>query len=186
MPGTTVSSFPCYSQYQTADLLEAYRLAPARLRQALAGLSLEQLRKRARPGKWAVGEIVCHLADADVVGAGRIRLAWCEPGSSFVAYNQERWAAGLDYLGRDLPDLEAAVALFEALRLTTGAILERASQEDWLHRWGMHPQYGPVTLRNLLELYADHGERHLDQILTLRELLGRPLDLPLLLSERLY
>jgi hypothetical protein len=43
-----------------------------------------------------------------------------------------------------------------------------------------------VTLRNLLELYADHSERHVAQIVERRERLGVPVDLAPLLAERLY
>ena len=186
MREATLSTFPSYSQYTTAELVDAYRLAPVRLRKAMAGLSVDEIRRRVRPGKWSASEIVFHLADSEIVGAGRIRLAWSEPGASFMRYNQERWAAALDYLARGSAEVEAAVGLFESLRHTAGAIFEKASPEDWVHRWGVHPEYGPITLRNLLELYADHGERHLSQILTLRDLLGRPLAIPLLLPDRLY
>jgi uncharacterized damage-inducible protein DinB len=120
------------------------------------------------------------------VGAARFRFAWAEPGSNFVAYNQGRWAVELDYQATDPAGLETVLTLFEALRRTTAALFQRASEDDWQHRWGMHPQHGPITLRNLLELYADHSERHLGQILALRTLLGRSLELPVLLPERLY
>jgi hypothetical protein len=43
-----------------------------------------------------------------------------------------------------------------------------------------------MSLRNLLELYADHGERHLDQILDCRARMGKQLDLPSLLPRRLF
>jgi uncharacterized damage-inducible protein DinB len=186
MRSSTTSTFPSYAQYTTGDLLRAYDAAPAHLRTAVSGLSREELQARPRPGKWSIIEIARHLTDGEVVGAGRIRSAWAEPGTNFIGYNQDRWAVALDYQPTDSPELDATLDLFEALRRTTTVIFQRASENDWLHRWGMHPQHGPVTLRNLLELYADHGERHLGQILTLRALLRRPMDLPVLLPERLY
>jgi hypothetical protein len=45
---------------------------------------------------------------------------------------------------------------------------------------------GEVTLRQLLELYADHSERHLDQIQAVRIALSKPTALPELLPNRLY
>jgi len=153
---------------------------------AVSGLSQEELHAHPRPNKWSILEITRHLADSEVVGAGRIRSAWAEPGSNFVGYNQDRWAAALDYQTTDSAGLDTTLSLFEALRQATAFLFQRASRDDWLHRWGMHPEHGPITLRNLLELYADHGERHLGQILALRTLLRRTLELPVLLPERLY
>lgn len=186
MQVTTPSTFPSYSQYPTEQLLRAYSAGPAQLRAALSGLSEDELRAHPRPGKWSIIEIARHLTDSEVVGAGRIRSAWAEPGSNFVGYNQDRWAVAHDYEATDRSGLDATLALFEALRRTTATLFQRATHDDWLHRWGMHPQHGPITLRNLLELYADHSERHVGQILALRALLRRPLDLPVLLPERLY
>jgi uncharacterized damage-inducible protein DinB len=186
MRGSTTSSFPSYAQYTTGELLRAYSSAPAHLRSVISGLSQEELHAHPRPGKWSITEIALHLADAEVVGAGRVRFAWAEPGANFSAYNQDRWAAALDYQRADSVGLDTALALFESLRRATVLVFQRASEEDWLQRWGVHAEHGPITLRNLLELYADHGERHLGQILALRTLLRRPMDLPVLLPERLY
>src|SRR4051812_18051216 len=186
MHSSTTSSFPSYAQYTTAELLQAYNAAPAHLRLAVFGLSRDELHAHPRPGKWSIVEIVRHLTDGEVVGAGRIRSAWAEPGSNFMAYNQDRWALALDYQATELAGLESTLILFETLRRTTAVVFQRANEDDWVQRWGMHSQHGPMTLRNLLELYADHGERHLAQILVLRALLRKPLELPVLLPERLY
>lgn len=51
---------------------------------------------------------------------------------------------------------------------------------------GCHPESGEITLRSILELYSDHSERHIWQILQRRKLMGKPLDFPLILDERLY
>ena len=40
----------------------------------------------------------------------------------------------------------------------------KLTKEDWM-QVGHHPSRGLLSVRNLLELYADHGERHLEQIL---------------------
>ncbi|MFW6201242.1 MAG: DinB family protein, partial [Gemmatimonadota bacterium] len=71
------------------------------------------------------------------------------------------------------------------LRATTLPLLTAASADDWT-RTGVHPDYGSITLRNLLELYADHTERHVEQIAERRELLGSPIGIEPLLPERLY
>lgn len=183
-----VLAFPPYGQYSTPRLLDAYRLSPARLERALGGLSPDERRARARPGKWSVNEIVCHVADSEIIGAARLRLMLAQPGATLPAYDQDRWAAALAYQERTPAEVGAAVALFSRLRETSGPLFESASEPDWTECWGVHQEYGRITLRNLLELYADHGERHLEQICRLRELLGHstPSDLSPLLPDRLY
>jgi hypothetical protein len=75
--------------------------------------------------------------------------------------------------------------LFRAHRHATSELFAEATPEEW-RREGIHPEWGPLSLRQLLELYADHGERHLVQILERRQILGRPLELTPLLPQRLY
>jgi hypothetical protein len=70
-------------------------------------------------------------------------------------------------------------------RLNTRKFLKNATTTDWTNT-GIHPEWGNLSLRHLLELYADHSERHIGQILELRKLLNKSLDFPLLLEKRLY
>jgi hypothetical protein len=182
----TVGSFPRYDQYTTPRLLAAYEAAPGRIRAAVAGLGLEELRAHPRAGKWSILEVACHLTDSELMGAARVRLISAQPGAPFTAYDQAVWAAELRYDGFPLERLQTALDLFELLRRSTLPLFTEATDGDWTARWGTHPSFGAVTLRNLLELYADHGERHLEQILVLRRLLNRPIELEILLRERLY
>jgi len=137
------------------------------------------------PSKWTIQEIVCHVADSETVGAIRIRLALAEPGAAFPGYDQGRFAEGLGYASFDAPLVRDTLDLFSRLRSISARLLRRATPEAW-KRAGVHPEWGPVTLRQLLELYADHGERHLEQILERRRRLGLPLAMDRLLPERLY
>ncbi len=182
----TVTAFPSYDQYTTEQLLEAYKAAPARLRAVLANLSEDELHQHPRPGKWSVVEIVIHMTDSELVGATRIRMSLAQPGTPFIGYNQDIWAEALDYQAYTSEEMNTVLDLFKRLRQTTYPLLAQTPAEAWQQRGGVHPEYGPITLRNLLELYADHGERHIGQILTLRQLMDRPLELPVLLPDRLY
>src|SRR5262245_24250590 len=66
-------AFPAYDFYTTEQLLEAYREGPERLRAVSAGLSMEQMRARPRPGKWSILEILLHVTDSELSGAMRVR-----------------------------------------------------------------------------------------------------------------
>jgi len=179
------TAFPSYDVYPTEQLLEAYREGPARLRAAIAGLSMEQLRAHPRPGKWSILEIVMHLADSELVGATRVRYVQAQPGIRLPTYDQERWTARLRHNEADVGLLDDTLALFHLLRRITGRVFAAAQGDDW-SATAVHPEFGEITLRNLLELYADHSERHVEQVLVCRAKLGMPLELPTLLAQRLY
>ena len=183
------ADFPdAYRGISTRDLLTVYRAGPTRLGGILAGLTDEELKQRPQPpqeDKWSIQEIAMHIADAEIMGAARLRQALAEPGASFALYDQDAWTSELGYRNRDRKALENAVRLFSALRTGSTLLLETATEQDWA-KWGNHADWGPVTVRQLLELYADHSERHIEQIVDARELLGKPLVAPRLLPKRLY
>jgi hypothetical protein len=185
MRGTAVS-FPDYGCYTTSELIAAYAAGPARLRQAIEGLDEDALRARARgTDRWSIHEIILHAADSEMQGAFRIRKVRAEPDPLLPAFDQDVWARELDYQSQYAAARERALTLLALLREQTIPIFRRAATDDWA-RSGTHPEYGAVTLRNLLELYADHLERHTEQILENRALLGRPLAMQSLLLRRLY
>jgi hypothetical protein len=98
---------------------------------------------------------------------------------------EDDWAKILRYQEQDMFHLMDHLSLFELLRKTTGALLSKCNENDWTKN-GVHPQRGKMSLRGLLELYADHSERHIVQILERRTLLGKPLKMELILEDRLY
>jgi len=167
-------------------LSEAFRSAPGRLRRAIGGLDPDDVASGPGNGKWSIQEIVCHLADSELVGAVRFRQALSDaPEPAFPAYDQDRWAVSLDYGSRTAREADEAVALFEMLRTSTASLLDRARPADWA-RTGIHREWGIMSVRQLLEVYADHGERHIAQILVRRASLGKPLTMEPLIAERLY
>jgi uncharacterized damage-inducible protein DinB len=182
-----VIAFPKYDFYATKELLSAYAAGPERLAAAIPNLTEDELRNRARgSASWSIQEIVLHVTDSELQGAFRIRKAWAEPGADFPGYNQDLWTKELGHQQSDADARALSLQLFALLRRTTAQIFEQAEDADWGRRWGKHPEFGSLTLRNLLELYADHSERHLEQILTIRRLLGKPLNFPMLLPQRLF
>jgi hypothetical protein len=170
-------TFPdTYATFSTATLLDAYASGPARLERAVSGLTEAQLRSRPIAGKWSILEIALHVTDSELMGATRIRLAIAQPGITFVAYDQDVWAAEFDYQSATSADLTHALALFKALRQSVLALFRKVPASAWTQRGGLHPESGHLTLRNLLELYADHADRHLAQIRERRALLGLTTD----------
>ena len=185
MIGQTLAFPEVLANVSTAELVDVYEAGPARIRQSLVGLGSVQLRAHPRTDKWSIAQVVLHLADAEIMGAGRIRLALVQPGSPVTCYDQAIWANELRYDRRDHAATPTALHLFSALRDVTTNLFREASRADW-DKTVLHPEWGPLTLRQLLELYADHSERHIEQILHMRQLLGTPTEMPMLLTTRLY
>lgn len=181
------AAFPeSYRELLTEDLLAAFERSPERIRQSVGGLTEADRKAHPIPGKWSIHEIVLHLADSEIMGAARLRQALAEPGARLAVYDQDVWARELAYADDGAKAFDDALDLFDLLRRTTARRLRGLPRDAWKQRHADHPEWGTLTLRQLLELYADHGERHLSQILHRRRILGESMQIPLLLEQRLY
>jgi len=174
-----------YADIETATLIDVYAAAPERLNKVLAELSIKEMQAHPKPDKWSIQEIAVHLCEAEIMGAVRIRQTFCEPGSQYAVYDQDAWAQESNYQQFDTKTFYSTLMMFDSLRLCTTKIFRKATPKDW-DKAAHHPEMGDLTLRQLLEIYADHGERHIGQILELRKIQNKELDFPLLLPERLY
>jgi DinB superfamily len=125
-------------------------------------LSEEQLELRYAPGKWPIRFIPHHLADAESVLYDRIRRVLSEPRQVLWAFDQDAWAAGLDY--SRIP-LEHSRRLYDAVR--TGVIYQARLRYDSAgHREFVHSATGVRTLKDEFDKVASHNQHHLGQIET--------------------
>ncbi|HEY4875485.1 MAG TPA: DinB family protein [Puia sp.] len=174
-----------YAHYSTELLLKAYIDGPKRVRKCIKDLTKGDLRAKPIPGKWSIAEIVIHLADGEIIGACRFRQAYTNHTGPFPFYNEAVWAEEMCYQEQSAAIIESNLRLFSLLRQTTANLFAGFEDSDW-SKTGIHPERGEMTLRGLLELYADHSERHIEQILERRKLLGKQLPVKIILRDRLY
>jgi uncharacterized damage-inducible protein DinB len=142
--------------------------APAKLRAAVSGLSEVQLNHRYREGGWMLRQVVHHLADAQLNGFVRFKLALTEDRPAIKTYEETLWAETVD--GREAP-VELSLTLLEALHTRWALLLESLSEAEF-RRTFQHPQRGELTLDDALQLYAWHGRHHTAHITALRERKG--------------
>jgi hypothetical protein len=142
------------------DLIRRYEQGPARLKAALAKVPAEAMKWRPGEGKWSAHEVVCHLADSESNAALRIRYLAAEEKPLIVGYDQERWARVFDY---HAAPLDPALAVVEAVRANTSALLKRLPEAAWSAA-GEHTESGRYTPDDWLRIYADHMEKHSRQI----------------------
>lgn len=143
-----------------ADPLALLAAAPDKLASLVQDVSSEDLSHHLAPGKWSIKEIVAHLADAELVGAYRIRMILSMPGTPIQAFDQDLWARSGRY---DSGDFARSLRLFKALREANLTLLRSLSAEEWNFH-GIHSERGVESVRDIATLYAGHDINHLTQI----------------------
>jgi len=133
---------------------------PARLQAAVAGRPRAQLEAKPAPDRWSVVEILAHLADAEIVGAWRIRSVLASNGAALQPYDQDRWAATFRYAAADPFE---SIDLFRAVRANTLSLLRRVDSALY-ENYGVHGERGRETVSHIVRLYAGHDRNHLGQI----------------------
>jgi hypothetical protein len=149
-------------------LIDAYVNGVQPLREAVAGLTPEQLRARPVPGKWSTLEVVCHLADFDPILADRMKRVIAEDRPTLLGADEKRFAAALAYHERDL---EEELSLIEQTRRQLARVL-RTLQPEALSRVGVHNERGELTLERLLTIATKHIPHHVQFIYEKRRALG--------------
>jgi hypothetical protein len=142
------------------DPIEVLRSTPAWCETQTHGVSSERLAWREAPGKWSVIEILQHLADSEVVWGYRLRRVLAEDRPTLTGFDQDLWAARLDYAGARR---DQALAVLKSLRAAHVTLLRGATDED-LDRVGVHAERGEESLRHMIRLYAGHDLAHRRQI----------------------
>jgi hypothetical protein len=146
-------------------LLERFRRGPELLATALTGVSGAEEDFATAPGKWSIRQIAAHLADAELVGAHRLRQVIAEDNPTLIAFDQDAWTKNLDYSRRKT---EQSLETFRRIRTENYELLKAVPDFAW-ERTGNHTENGPMTLRRLLEGYAGHAESHARQLQQIRD-----------------
>jgi hypothetical protein len=152
-----------------APLIDRYAAGPSSVRQAVAGMTDEQVRARPITGKWSTLEVVCHLADFEVIGVDRLTAVIAEEKPTIPGRDEQKYAARLLYERRDL---EEQLRLIELCRSHVTRILRTLTDADW-QRTGIHTEAGPLTLEQLLTRSVKHIEHHVPFIHEKRKALGK-------------
>src|SRR5438093_5399039 len=148
-----------------AALLERYRRGPELLAVVLTGVFGEEEDFVTAPGKWSVRQILAHLADSELVGAHRMRQVIAEDNPTLIAFDQDAWTRNLEYARRKP---KQSLETFRRIRVENYELLKELP-ESAFERTGNHSEDGPMTLRRLLEGYAQHAESHARQLQQIRE-----------------
>ena len=140
------------------DALEVIATTPQQLTSWIAALGPERAQQAPAPGKWSAREVLCHLADGEIVFAFRLRQTLAENHHVIQPFDQDQWAG----MYRSY-DVAAALAVFSAVRQWNLTLIRNAIPNA-LTKKVTHPERGEMTFQTIIETMAGHDLGHLRQI----------------------
>lgn len=140
--------------------IESYGRAAAELEVVLSELPRAMWTYRSAPDQWTVHEIAVHIADSEANSYVRCRRFLAEPGAQLMAYDERAWARELDYHAQSVAE---AVDLFRVLRRNTYHLIRALPEAAWT-RTAYHPENGPMSLDDWLDIYERHVREHAAQM----------------------
>jgi len=152
-----------------SELADNYLAGASALRQAVKGMTREQLTARPVAGKWSTLEVVCHIADFEPVLADRMkRIIALGDVPLYLAADENLYAKAFSYHDRDL---EEQLALVEAIRKDMARTI-RALKPEQLQLTGCHNKKGIQTLEQVIKTATNHIPHHLTFVAEKRKALG--------------
>ncbi len=150
-------------------LIAIIRALPDALTATVAGWTDEQLDTIPAPMEWSARQIVHHVADSHMNAFIRTKLALTETHPTIAPYDQDAWAALPDTLA--LP-IDLSLSILQNLHVRFTHLLASLTDEQFSNSY-YHPGYERTfTLDDLLDVYSEHGQIHIDQILNNRAVAG--------------
>lgn len=147
-----------YTKHRNA--LKIQRATVDRIARLIQRVNKKQMLRRPAPGKWSIGEILAHLAEAELVGGYRLRMILGKNGTHIQAFDQNVWAKNADYAHQDP---HKSLALFRALRESNLSLLQSLPRKMWNY-YGRHEERGKETIARITEMFAGHDINHTLQI----------------------
>jgi uncharacterized damage-inducible protein DinB len=145
--------------------IETIAATPARMREAVRGLTAAQIETPYRPGGWTVRQLVHHVPDSHLNAYVRFKLALTEDSPTIKPYDEARWAQLSDTA---VVPIETSLTLLDAVHERWVALLRGMTASDF-ERPLVHPETGRQSLDQMLALYAWHGPHHVAHVTALRE-----------------
>ena len=142
------------------SLIEEYGNGYKILREAIEGLSEEELRFKPALDKWSIHQILIHMSDSEMVSTQRLKKVLSEEEPLLMSIDQDAWANALGY---EQLDREQYLLLFQLLRSSMLPILAQLTSEQF-ERVGKYADAGRFTFKELLEYRVQHVRGHLAQI----------------------
>jgi hypothetical protein len=149
-------------KFDLSKSLEILQSTPYILEKQLCGLSVDWLMQNEGEGTWSPAEIVCHLIhceEEDWITRMKIILS-DEKNKKFKPFNRTK--------GFEKSKEQTIIELINEFKNLRGENLKylkslNLTDKD-LNKTGIHPEFGEVTLNELLSTWVVHDFSHIAQI----------------------
>jgi uncharacterized damage-inducible protein DinB len=140
------------------DPILVLQSTPQKLETLLESFSPDDLERSYEAGKWTAREILCHLADVELLMGYRIRQGISEDHHVLQNMEQDIWATRYKKL-----DAALAMETFRALRAWNLALFSTFGMEEW-NKEVTHPLRGVEAIDLTVRFLAGHDLNHLGQL----------------------
>ena len=134
--------------------MESFGNAYSQLADVLEKFPKEMRQFRDEHGCWSIHEHIVHVADSYI----RCRRLVAEPGRTLMDYDENQWAAALDYHQQSIED---SLSLFQWLRSKTYTLIKSLPDSAWSNT-AYHPENGDMTLDDWIDVYESHVREHVE------------------------
>ncbi|MBC5638340.1 DinB family protein [Ornithinibacillus sp. BX22] len=147
--------------FKLDEALEILERTPKTLESLLFGLSVGWLHVNEGESTWNASEVVEHLIEAE-------KEDWLPRVASILVPDEDNHFPPYDrfaHLNKADRSIDAALAEFARLRVESIEKLQALIQDDSdFKRLGIHPEFGEVTLEQLISTWVVHDLTHITQI----------------------
>jgi hypothetical protein len=143
--------------------IQEIRELPERLKDAVEGLTDEQLDTPYRPDGWTVRQLVHHLADTHMNNYIRIKLALTVENPQTILYDIEKWG---EFDDAKTAPIQLSLAILEGLHRRWTMLLSNLTPEEFVKTF-VHPRLGVQKIEEAIGIYAWHGKHHVAHITSL-------------------
>ena len=155
---------PYASHLGSHDPIEVISATVKKLKDSATALGSAGIERATTPGKWSAREILCHLADCELVFAFRLRQALAEDHHVIQPFDQDKWASTYSAY-----DAASALAVFSSVRKWNLDFIRKIPPQAKA-KPVTHPERGEMPLYTIVETMAGHDLNHLKQM---EQIVGR-------------
>ena len=151
-----VGKFKADPNADMSAMIDQIAAAPDAIATIVERMTSAQLQTPYRPDGWTAAQVVHHVADSHINAYIRTRFALVEDNFTVQPYDENVWATLVDAKGIDV---SPSSSILRGLPARWATLLRTLTPEQF-QRPLLHPERGPMTLHNLIQLYAWHGRHH--------------------------
>jgi len=159
-----MSATPCVfckkvHDFDREEAFQILRKTPDTLRLLLDNVSLNSI--SAESGEnWSPRQLLIHLIDTEYAYGFRYRLIMAEKDPVITPYDQEMWVSTFTYGDLDATQL---IRAFTPIRRVNLELLTSVDPKLF-DKPAKHPEYGNITVGQMIPHLAAHDGNHLEQI----------------------